>query len=107
MIDPFNLAEEKKETKELTLSQQRALLGRRSIYLNGLRSDSGTATIGNLRYRNTYIGETVTRIKSQGYKTTKKMLSQGMYACNSCGDLNSIDDATCSSCGESKFIVVR
>lgn len=39
-----------------------------------------------------------------GFITTDAMIRYGMWACNVCGHVNSVDDSGCV-CGEEKFIV--
>lgn len=37
--------------------------------------------------------------------TGDAMIDKGMMVCNSCGNIMSIDDIKCSSCGDLRFIV--
>lgn len=42
-----------------------------------------------------------------GYVTSQKLLSMGMYSCWTCGFIGSVDSTHCSSCGDEKFILTH
>lgn len=46
-------------------------------------------------------------VSEKGYVTPKGLMEKGMYICDCCGTVNSVDKDKCKECSEEKFIVLE